>query len=83
MMSFELSLQRIFPPEQLMLKKKKKKKTSGVPVVAQQVMDLTFLSMRMQVRSLASLSGLRICQCRRLCHRSYMRLGFGVAVAVT
>ena len=38
--------------------------------------------MRMLVRSLASLSGLRIWHCRELWCRSQMRLGSGVAVAV-
>ena len=38
--------------------------------------------MRMQVRSLASLSGLRIQYCRDLWCRLQMQLGSGVAVAV-
>ena len=36
----------------------------------------------MQVQSLASLSGLRIQHCHKLQHRSQMRLGSGIAVAV-
>ena len=39
--------------------------------------------MRMQVRSLASLSGLRILHCCELWCRSQTQLGSGVAVAVT
>ena len=38
--------------------------------------------MRIQVRSLASLSELRIQRCQELWCRSQMRLGSGVAVAV-
>ena len=38
--------------------------------------------MRMPVRSLASLSGLRICRCRELWRRLKMWLRSGVAVAV-
>ena len=40
------------------------------------------VSMRMQVRSLASLNWLRIQHCRELWCRSQMPLGSGVAVAV-
>ena len=40
------------------------------------------VAMRMQVPSLASLSGLRIWHCHELWCRSQMRLGSGVAVAV-
>ena len=40
------------------------------------------MSMRMGVRSLASLSGLRIQCCHKLWPRSQMQLGPGVAVAV-
>ena len=39
-------------------------------------------SMRTQVRSLASLSGLRIQSCRELWYRLQMKLRFQVAVAV-
>ena len=42
--------------------------------------DIVF--MRMQVRSLASLRGLRIWHCHDLQHRSQMGLRSGVAVAV-
>ena len=38
-------------------------------------------TMRLQVRSLASLSGLRIWLCHELWCRSQTKLGFGVAVA--
>ena len=48
----------------------------GVPIVAQRVF------MRMQVRFLALLSGLRIQCCCKLWRRSQMHLGSGVAVAV-
>ena len=37
--------------------------------------------MRMWVQSLALLSGLRICRCYKLQHRSQIWLGFSVAVA--
>ena len=50
-------------------RKKKEKKTErkkGVPVVAQQVTNLTSIHMRMRVQSLALLSGLRILHCREL-----------------
>ena len=40
------------------------------------------VSMRMEVRSLASLSGLRIRCCRELWCRSKTQLGSGLAVAV-
>ena len=53
----------------------------GFPVVAQQKRIL-LVSMRIQVLSLASLSGLRIlCGCALWC-RSQMQLESGVAVAV-
>ena len=39
-------------------------------------------TMKLQVRSLALLSGLRIWHGRELCYRLQMRLGFCVAVAV-
>ena len=52
-----------------------------VPVVAQQKrIQLVFL--RMRVRSLALLSGLRIWRFRELWCRSHMRLGAHVAVAM-
>ena len=55
----------------------------GVPIVAQQVKDPP-LSLRMQVQSLASFSGLRNQCCHKLqCRcRFQMWLGSGVAVAV-
>ena len=40
------------------------------------------VSVRIEVRSLASLSGLRIWHCCKLQHRLKMQLGSGVAVAV-
>ena len=40
------------------------------------------VSVTMQVRSLVSLSGLRIQLCHKLWHRSQMRLGYSAAVAV-
>ena len=55
---------------------------SGVPVVAQQVGSPAFLSVSMWGRSLALLSGLRIWPFPELWHRSQMRLGSGVAMAV-
>ena len=39
------------------------------------------VSMRMQVQSLASLSGLRIWHCHKLLRRSQMQLGSGGIVA--
>ena len=51
-----------------------KKSTSGVPMVAQWVMNPT--------RSPVSFRGLKIQHCRELWCRSKMQLGFGVAVAV-
>ena len=43
---------------------------------------IRLVSMRMRVRSLASLSGLRIRRCHELSCRLQTRLGSGVAVAV-
>ena len=43
---------------------------------------IQLVSMKIQVRSLASLSGLRIRHCHELWCKSQMRLGSGVAVAV-
>jgi len=54
---------------------------SGVPVVAQQK-QTQLVSMRMQVRSLASLSGLRIQCCHELWYRLQTRLGSCVVVAL-
>ena len=53
----------------------------GVPIVAQQK-RIRLGTMRLRVRSLASLSGLRIRRCRELWCRSQTRLTSGVAVAV-
>ena len=53
----------------------------GVPTVAQQK-QIRIVSMRMQVRSLASLSWLRIRCCCELWCRSHMRLRSHIAVAV-
>ena len=57
------------------------KNDSGVPVIAQQKW-IRLGTMRMQVRSLASLSGLRIRCCHELWCRLQMQLGSWVAVAV-
>ena len=54
---------------------------SGVSIVPQPVKDLT-LSLRMQVRSLASLSGLRIQHGHKLQRWLQMQLGSGIAAAV-
>ena len=58
-----------------------KTKVPEVPVVAQQK-RIQLVSMRMQVRNLASLSGLRIWHFRELWCRLQMQLGSCVAVAV-
>ena len=52
----------------------------GVPIVAQQLMNLT--SMRTWVQSLALLSGLRIQRFCELWCRSQMQLGSGIVVAL-
>ena len=52
-----------------------------VPIVAQQI-RIRLVSMRMQVRSLALLSGLRIQHCHELWCGSQMWLGSRVAVAL-
>jgi len=62
-------------------KKKKKKKGIGVPVMAQWLTNLR--TMRLQVRSLALLSGLRIQRCGELWCRSQTWLGSCIAVALT
>ena len=59
-----------------------KKAESGVPIVAQQLKD-PMVSGRTQVQPLASLRGLRIWRCCQLWHRSQLRFGSGIAVAVT
>ena len=51
----------------------------GVPVMAQWLTNLT-RNHRLQVQSLALLSGLRIQRCHELWWRSQTRLGSGVAV---
>ena len=53
----------------------------GVPIVAQRK-QIRLGTMRLQVWSLALLSGSRIPPCRELWYRLQMRLGSGVAVAV-
>ena len=55
---------------------------NGVPIVAQLVKNTDIVSVSMQVRSLASLRGLRIQRCLKLQCRSQMQLRSGVAVAV-
>ena len=54
---------------------------TGVPIVAQRK-QIRLGTMRVWVRSLASLSGLRIRHCLELWCRSQTRLGSGIAVAV-
>ena len=54
---------------------------TGVPIVSQQK-QIWLVSMRMQVGSLALLSGLGIQRCHELWHRSQMRLGSCIAVLV-
>ena len=54
---------------------------SGVLVMAQQK-QILLVSMRMQVRFLASISRLRIWRCHELWCRSQTRLSSGLAVAV-
>ena len=58
-----------------------KKEEEEIPTVAQWVMDQLVFK-RTQVRSLASLSGLKIQHCHGLWCRSQTRLGSGVAMAV-
>ena len=58
-----------------------KKAIRGIPVVAQWK-RIQLGTMRLQVRSLALLSGLRIQRCPELWCRSQTRLGSDVAVAV-
>ena len=61
--------------------KEYKKKNVAVPVVGQWK-QIRLGTMRLQVQSLASLSGLKIRHCRELWCRSKTRLRSGVAVAV-
>ena len=58
-----------------------KEQKTGLPAVAQQRW-IRLVSVRMRVRSLASLHGCRIWHCRKLWHRLQMCLGSSVAVAV-
>ena len=53
----------------------------GVPIVAQQK-PIRLGTIRLQVQSLALLSGLRIQHCYELWCRLQMQLGSGVAVAM-
>ena len=53
----------------------------GVPIVVQWK-QIQLGTLRLWVRSLASLSGLKIWHCHKLWCRSQMRLGSGIAVAV-
>ena len=57
------------------------KGTLGAPVVAQQK-RIRLGTMKLWVRSQASLSGLRIWHCRKLWSRSHTQLGSGMAVTV-
>ena len=52
-----------------------------VPIVVQQK-RIQLGTMRLQVQSLASLSGLRILCCQKLCCKSQMQLRCRIAVAV-
>ena len=61
--------------------RKEKKKKKGVPVLVQRK-QIQLGTRRLQVPSLASLSGLGIRRCPELQCRSQMLLGSGVAVAV-
>ena len=56
------------------------RKWTGIPIVAQWLINLIG-TMRLQVRSLALLSGLSIWRCRELWCRLKMWLGSGMAVA--
>ena len=72
-----------FVPDQLNASRKageEKKEEKGVPIVGQWLMT-QLASMRLQVRSLASVSGLRNWRCCELWCRLQMRLGSRVAVA--
>ena len=68
-------------PAHLKLKKHYNLTMLRSPVVVQRK-RIRLGTMRLRVQSLASLSGLRIRHCRELWHRSQMRLGSDVAVAV-
>ena len=58
--------------------KGKNREHRGVPIMAQQK-QIRLRTRRLRVRSLASLSGLRIWRCPELWCRSQMQLGSGVA----
>ena len=55
--------------------------TSGAPMVVQRK-QIQLVSVRKQVRSLASFSGLRMQHCRELWCRLQMRLRSGIAAAL-
>ena len=57
-----------------------RKLSQGIPIMPQWK-QIWLASMRTQVKSLTSSSGLRIWHCRELWYRSQMRLGSRVAVA--
>ena len=57
------------------------KARAGVPIMAQQK-QLSLVSMRLRVRSLPLLSGLRIRCCHELWYRLQTRLGASVDVAL-
>ena len=59
-----------------------KRRKMGVPVVAHRK-RIQLGTMRLQVRSLVLLIGLRMRHCHKLWYRSQTRLGSGVAVAVS
>ena len=70
------------------LKKKRKKEEIrfeniflGVPIAMQWKL-IQLVTMRLQIQSLASLSGLRIWRCHELWYRSQRWLGSRIAVAV-
>ena len=68
------------PGHEMIQTQKKKKKVEFLLWLSR--LRTRLVSIRTWVRSLASLSGLRIWGGCKLCHRSYMWLGSGVAVAV-
>ena len=69
-----------FGGRELWYNQRLKLRLGGVPVVAQWLTNLR--TMRLQVRSLALISGLRLRRCRELWCRLQTRLGSCVAVAV-
>ena len=76
---FAYTMSRAEPEVKLPSKKPPKHHRSSCLVSAETIL---LVSMRMQVRSLVSLSGSGILHCRELWCRSQMRLGSHVAVAV-